>query len=115
MNISVEDQIYICKNVSKVGVTQVVKELKKYTREQVEQCIENLKKNGIYTQYKNMDEVEYECILNSKPKVGRPKKCIKEENTVAVIQEKSNENIEYMQGKLDAYKSVIKLLIERRD
>lgn len=115
MNISVEDQIYICKYVSKIGITQVVKDLKKYTKEQVEKCIENLKKNGIYTQYKNMDEAEYECIVNSKPKVGRPRKQIQEETKINVEPVKSNESVEYMQGKLDAYKSVIKLLIERRD
>lgn len=102
MKISIEDQIYICQNIDKLGLTELQKELGKYSKEQIEEFVRTSKENGVYAQYRGMTRIEK--ALEHRP-VGRTKKVVEE-----AVKE---ENIEFYKGKCEAYQEIIKKLIER--
>lgn len=112
MEISVEDQIYICKYIEKIGLSQVQKDLKKYGKSQIEEFVKVARSNGIYSQYKNMSEGEYEKAIANKPKVGRPKKV---ETKEIKTEGESKSLLKYYEGKITAYQEIIRMLIEGRN
>ena len=71
---NLEEQIYACKYIDNIGLSQVAKDLGK-SKEQVEECVKKLKSNGIFNQYKNMEETQYDTAIKGQAKKrGRPKK-----------------------------------------
>lgn len=120
--ISLEDQIYICKYIEDVGITEIKASLgHKYSKEQIEKLVNALKSNGIYKQYKNMPYSEWENkIKQPLKKRGRPKKqCVNEpvkaDNKDIILNEVNpdNENYisEYYRGKADALEQIIRYIL----
>lgn len=107
MKISIEDQIYICQNIDKLGLTELQKELEKYSKEQIEEFVRTSKENGVYAQYRGMTRIEK--AVEHRP-VGRPKKIVEES---AIKETAKEENVEFYKGKCEAYQEIIKKLIER--
>lgn len=97
---NIEEQIYACKYLDKLGLSQISEDLKK-PKEEIEDCLQKLKNNGIYKQYKNMSEEDYDNIIKNEPKKrGRPRKIENEKPqvttlTVDIDYRKENEVLRY--------------------
>lgn len=120
--ISLEEQIYICKYIEDVGITEIKASLgHKHSKEQIEKLVNTLKSNGIYKQYKNMSYSEWENkIKQPLKKRGRPKKqrvqeSMKSDNENIIRNEVNIDNVncisEYYRGKADALEKIIKFVL----
>lgn len=75
--LSVENQIYLCKywDVDKSLYTTIgLKE------DEVKETLERLKGNGLYEQYRNLDEYEYEKIIKKEKKKNKYEKILDKYN-----------------------------------
>lgn len=71
--LSIENQIYLCKywDVDKSLYTTIgLKE------DEVKETLERLKGNGLYEQYRNLDEYEYEKIIKKEKKKSKNEKIL---------------------------------------
>ena len=71
--LSIENQIYLCKywDVDKSLYTTIgLKD------DEIKETLERLKGNGLYEQYRNLDEYEYEKIIKKEKKKSKNEKIL---------------------------------------
>ena len=77
--LSVENQIYLCKyhDVDKSLYTTIgLKD------DEIKETLKKLKENGLYEQYRNLDEYEYEKIIKKEKKKNKYEKILDKYNLI---------------------------------
>lgn len=105
--LSVEDQIYLCKYHD---VDHALENTMHMTTEEVEKALNKYKENGLYEQYRNLSDEEYEKIIIQEKKDKRMKKYNQKQD----IYKKEKEILDKynFDKKKTTYNYFIELLIE---